>query len=693
MRVHVDFETRSAADLKRVGAWLYAEHPSTSIMCMSFAVDDEDPICLPMIATPGTYNPYWVFSMARVKQWAHNPDVLFVAHNAAFEQAFWKTHMVGKYGFPELPPNRWIDTMAKCAAHALPMSLEGAAKALQLSEQKDMVGSKAMLKLCKPKKDGTFWEYHECPEDFEAMFSYCNQDVIVERKLDHMLADLNPVEQKVWVIDQRMNQQGIYIDRPTVSMAIGLAEEFKDRTKASFKDITGLNPGQRAAVGDWLFLEGCDIPNTKSSTTRGVIADDKVDDRIRQALTLMGEANKNSIAKYRTMLQRSREDGLMREILAYHAAITGRFGGRGVQIQNLPRPTMDIEAIIHTMRFGYESFSLIYPAVAAALSCALRGMIVAPTGKKMMVADLSQMEARVLAWLAGEQGVLDVFRAGTDLYCYQATQFYGREITKADKDERQVGKVGVLAFGYQGGIGALDNMAKAYGLDISRVAASIINSATPDEVESAEFCYMLYMKNWVSEEKPTDRTSALAADILKQRWRRSNPAIVRYWNRLEDAAIEAVITPGGKFVVRAEEHDGHTYAPPEVVFFMNGIFLQCQLPCKRVISYPYPKVTQGEKGKMTLSYHTPEKGRVTTYGGKLAENLTQAVQRDLLVYALIRLESKYPVAFHVHDEVISYVDMDASLSDFESILKMVPRWAEGIPIDAKGWEGFRYGKE
>lgn len=326
------------------------------------------------------------------------------------------------------------------------------------------------------------------------------------------------------------------------------------------------------------------------------------------------------------------------------------------------------------------------------LADCMRGFITAAPGHDLLAADFSAIEARVLAWLAGQEDILDVFRSGQDIYCHEASPIYGRTITKADKNERQVGKVAVLALGYGGGIGAFGTMARGYNLDLEPVFDHLRDGFSGTEIENAELAYAGYKGRVAS---PLGREAAFAADIIKQRWRVKNHQIAGWWAELEAAAIDAVRQPGKL------TPDGFVRSP--VRFKTAGSFLWCRLPSGRVLCYPYPKVEEIEtpwgSRKTGLTYMTVDGitgkwGRTKTYGGKLAENVTQAVARDLLAEAMIRLEDAgYPVVMHVHDEVVSEMPAGVgSVDEMERIMSVSPVWANGLPIAAEGWRGRRYQK-
>lgn len=684
IRVFIDFETRSEIDIKKVGSWLYAEHPTTSPLCVVYTVENEEPVLLPYEYWQYEDCRYWR-QAKRLAEMAADPNYIFVAHNSVFEQAIWQCQLVDQWGYPSIPIERWKCTMAKTYTHALPGKLEEACEAMQLPVQKDMEGNKIMLKLSKPRrKDGfPWWTPDEVPEDFQKLYSYCTTDTLASREIDNALRDINPKETLIWQIDQRMNNTGVPLDLVAIRKAIEFGGTCKARLKQNFWFNTDVeSPQQSAKFLLWMQKRGLNVLDTKAPTIATLLKRPDLDPDVRAALICSQGIKKTSLAKYPQMLARSTEFGILRENLNYHKAHTGRYGGRGVQIQNLPRPTTDSTVAAETIiNCSYEQFEWIYgDDPMGALSSAIRAMIVAPEDHDFFVADLAQMEARVLAWLAGQQDVLDLFAAGEDLYCLAAAKIFGYKVDKSMKMERQVGKIAVLALGYGGGIGAFAKFAKQYDIDLMPVYAGLWKSSTAQERINAEKAYILYLKRTKREEAVT-REVAFVCDIIKQRWRFGNAQIEQYWHVLENAACQAVVT-------------GQPQQAGRLTFFMHGIFLYCMLPSGKYICYPYPKTRQKRNNNYELSYYSTEHGRETTYGGKIAENVTQAVQRELLVDAILRLEAVYPVIFHVHDELVSPVRRGfGSIEEYKQIVMMVPKWADGIPIDATAWSGPRYGKD
>lgn len=321
-----------------------------------------------------------------------------------------------------------------------------------------------------------------------------------------------------------------------------------------------------------------------------------------------------------------------------------------------------------------------------ALSTATRGMIIPPPGHRFLVGDFAQMEARCMAWGCGNRARLKDFASGVDPYKKIAAIVYDKLVSEVTKDERFVGKVNELMYQYQGGIGGGYKMSKSYGISFRPLYEKTIQAATTEQIDSAEFCTFLYLKKHKesgSLEKPCDRETAYTINILKDRWRAANPEVVQYWKDLENAAILAV--QSGKPCEAGS-------AQGRVTFFTHKQFLFCKLPSGRRIAWLYPKVSEGDRGKLTLLF-LGDKGWETTYGGKLAENIVQAIQRDLLRDSMIRLENKYPVCMHVHDELVSAVPIGfGSIEEFLEIMQVLEPWAFGIPMQAEGFECMRYRK-
>lgn len=654
--LHIDFETYSAADLPACGLNNYASDPTTGVHCIGWCFDDEQ------VELVGSASQWWPEIPDRIAAHVRAGGTV-VAHNAAFELAIWNRICVPKYGWPRLAPEQMRCTMAQAYAMSLPGSLEKASAALGITKQKDMVGARIMMQVAKPKADGTFWTPADDPAKFDKLYAYCKQDVEVERELDSRMMRLSPEEQALWVLDYKINQRGVRVDLASIDKAIALVEAEKTRLDKEMLKATGGVVGKCTEVQllvKWIRAQGVEIEGLAKSDVLDALKVEDMPAAVRKALLLRQEAAKSSTAKLIAMRQRASKDGRVRGTLQYHGASTGRWAGRGIQVQNFPRPRVGtkprhIEDIIAHLG-DRDYLDMCYGPVLDAMADSLRAMITATPGNELIAMDFSAIEARVLAWLAGQESVLDIFRTHGKIYEHAAAGIYRKDISAVTKDERQIGKVAVLALGYGGGVGAFQSMARVYGV----------------KVEDA------------------------LADEIKKAWREAHPKIVRYWYELEDAAINAV---------ELGEACGAGVQGRHVTFKKNGSFLWCRLPSGRVLCYPYPTVKQIETpwGELKPALHfmsvngTTNKWEETkTYGGSLAENITQAVARDLLAQALPRLEaSGFPVVFHAHDEAVVEIPADAEASAIEKaehLMSVVPAWAKGLPLSAEGWRAFRYRK-
>jgi DNA polymerase len=649
--LHIDFETRSEVDLTKHGLDVYAKDPSTDVWCCDFAFDDE-PVSV------------WAHNGLPINEWQHViRGGIVVAHNAAFELAIWNNVMVKKYGWPELKPEQVRCTMAMAYAMALPGSLDNAAAALGIQMRKDMAGSRLMKVMCKPQADGT---YRDDEESKRRLYEYCKQDVEVERELEKRMMALSAKEQAVWTLDYTINQRGIYIDRPAIEAAIKVVQSEQARLNAEIKRITGGaidTCNQAAALGRWIQAQGVEIDGLAKAEVLDALAADDLPPLAREALLVRQEAAKSSTAKLTKMLDLVSPDGRIRNTLQYHGAGTGRWAGRGIQVQNFPRPKLEqeqIEQVISMlpMKEAAGMIDLYYGAPLDALSSCLRGFLTAGPGNDLIAADFANIEGRVLAWLAGEEWVLQAFRdydagIGPDIYLKEYSSAFNCSIDES-RPHRQSGKTMSLAFGFQGGVGAWRTMEKVY---------------RPPAMDD-------------------DQVNA-----VKDRWRATHPATQKYWWACEEAAIKAVLHPGTKFTAGAPGR--------QVTYLVNGSFLWCRLPSGRALCYPYPKLVPGKFGKDALQYMsvngTTKKWEETdTYGGKLVENVTQAVARDLLAEGMTRLEAQgFETVFHVHDEVVVEVPEHAGEHYLELVchhISKLPTWAKDLPVAAEGWRGKRYRK-
>lgn len=685
MRVHLDFESRSKAEIWDTGAYKYSEDPSTDVLCICYAVDDNSVQLIKREDIPVINQELYNL--------AANPEMIFVAHNAFFEQCIWQNIMVKRYGYPEIPVHRWRCSAAKALAHGLPKSLAECAKALNLSELKDEEGKRVMLKLSKPRKptknDPSEW--HENEDDFQVLYSYCIQDVATERAIDMALPDLPEIEQKVWETDQLMNLNGIRVDLPLVHKALAYAKAYSDKLNAMLQDITeGQVEGctKRMALMKWLKENDYEMENLQAATVRHALQNDKnMPADVRKVLTIKTALSKSSVSKYQAFLDSTCTDGRLRDILVYHSASTGRWGGKIVQLQNLPRGNEKYtDAASECIKaLPLEDFKCLYPDVMGTLSSCIRSVLIPDEGKDLFVADYSAIEARVIAWLADEEKTLNAFRNGDDVYCLEASKIFGRTITKKDKFERSIGKVAILALGYQGGIGAFGTMAQAYEIDLDPVYDLMSRTFSAQELESAQTMYQLYR---AKVENPLSVKGGMVADIIKQRWRKNNSNVVKLWSEVESAALKACHNQG----------IGYEAGRCKFVWPVGSQFLYCYLPSGRALAYHHPKI-QEDGNKEQLSYNTllsqtKKYVRTTAYGGKLVENIVQAVARDLMAHVLVKIQQEQVFIPHltVHDEIITSGDKSLDPVELEKRMCDLPSWADDLPIAAEGWKGIKYKK-
>jgi DNA polymerase len=544
----------------------------------------------------------------------------------------------------------------------LPRSLDAAAAALGLPTRKDVAGHALMMKYTRPRKptatNPSHW--HDDPRELDKIYAYCVQDVVVEREIFRRLPPLCEREQFTYWLDQAINDRGVPIDLDTCTRVVQQLGAYADRLNAELAEITGgevTAATQRAKLLEWLITRGLNIDNVQAETVDKMLEQVEAGP-VRRALEIRQQISRSSTGKYLAMIQRANGDGRARGVHLYYGAGTGRWAGRGIQTQNLPRgifgektAEQDAELAVEIVKTsGVEMLGTIFGDVTAALGSLLRPMIQAEDGKLLVGCDFAAIECRVLAWLAGETALLDDFRAGRDAYKSLASRIYHVPVEAVTKAQRQMGKQAILGLGYQMGAATfLDTCAK-YGIEI-------------DE-EFARSVVELYRDTYAN--------------------------IKSYWSRVESAAVRAVT-------------DGRARVDSLVGFEMRGEWLACLLPAGRAIHYHRPTVNQvmtpWGKYKGQLSYwHTDSKTtqwvRRASYGGLLVENIVQGVSRDLLVDAMFRAErAGYHVILHVHDEIVVEIEADrADVGAIESLMSKPPGWAAGCPIAAEGFAGKRYRK-
>lgn len=679
--LHLDYETKSAADLRKVGLVEYAKHPTTEVICAGYAFDDGP-------------SGLWRFGESCPASIANHiiAGKPIWAHNAAFELAITSHICAKRYSWPAISPAQAVCTMAMSYAMGLPGSLEGCAAALGVTEQKDIEGRRLMLQMSKPrtKEPLTWWDDEE---RLKRLYAYCLQDVKVERAVGKRMLQLSPYERRVWLLDQKINNVGIAVDVAAVKRAIEVVEWEKDRLNDEMYNVSDGNILSCSAVQqmkDYLEFFGVGEETLNKASLGEQLNLATLHPKARAVLSLRAEAGKASVAKFRPMVESAGADDRIRGCFQYSPAHTRRWGGRRVQLQNLKRPQVDfsiIESLIQDLKKGIsaEEINVLYGPPMSLLGDCTRSFLVAAPAHTLLVADYASIEARVLAWLANESEVLNVFRSNKDIYKVAAAQIFGCSADEVTSAQRQVGKVAVLALGYGGGIGAFQTMAKAYGVKMEPAYEYLLESATPDQRKQASNRY----RHVGAEYPDISEKEFIASELTKIIWRENNQNIVAYWTLLEDTAIHAIRNPG------------KWYKANSISYSKQGSFLLCRLPGGGLMCYPYPELkptpTLSNPQKVELLYKAEANGQwrsFSTYGGSLAENVTQAVARNLLADAMLRLDdANYKIVVHIHDEIVC--EMPECEADLDTMIKIMidnPSWANGLPLAATGFVSQRYRK-
>ena len=688
-RIHIDIETYCELDLAECGTYRYASDPSFRILLLAYATDDE-PVQIVDLAS-GEPLPWW---LERALQ---DPFYVKCAHNAAFERVcltWWLRRQDKLREDVWLDPSQWECSMVKSVSAGLPASLKQVGEALQLEEGKMTEGRRLITIFCTPHAKGAGLFGHDDgrirpedkPDDWQTFRAYCMRDVEVEREIGRQLAWLRPTdfERELYALDQRINDRGVRVDLTFARHAAEIGAEVMEGNLREAAALTGLdNPNSVPQLKRWLE----ERTGMKMETLRKTdLADLKarVPADVARVIELRAEMGKTSNAKYDAMLSVTCTDGRARGLTQFYGSRTGRWAGRLIQLQNLPQnhlPLSELAVARQLVREGdAESLALCFGNVPDTLSQLIRTALVPAEGKTFAVCDFSAVEARVLAWLAGEQWVLDVFRQGGDIYCATASQMFHKRVEKHGENAelRQKGKIAVLALGYGGGVNALDKM-----------GGQRLGMTTDEEADTVS------------------------------RWRKSCPGIVNFWGMLEKAARMCVTfrqrQVAGRFVF--EMQDGTLtvklpsgrllcYRDMEIYFEQPWAYLD-QTDKQAAANSNY--ISKERKDKHLERYWNDRDGRLRfmslnqttkkwewteTFGGKLAENVTQAVARDCRAEVLVRLEAEgLRSVFHVHDEVICEVAYPEQLEDVEKAFSIAPEWAKDLPLVGAGYNCNYYYKD
>lgn len=637
--IGIDIETYSSHDLKSCGVYRYVEADDFTILLFAYSVDGAPVQCCDF--AQGETLP------AEIMDALKDPAVIKTAFNATFERI-----CISRYFEWELlDPAQWHCTMVRAARMGLPLSLDQCGEVLRLENGK-MKEGKALIRYFSTPTKGKRHLPSDATDRWEIFKRYNIRDVEVEQQILAKVRRLEPAEfdERLYAIDQRINDRGVLLDRQLAENATRFDDEYKAQLLNEAKALTGLeNPNSPTQIKGYLQRE-CGISVSTLNKKNLDDVEDLVKDNAKahRVLTLRREMGKTSTKKYNAMLECVCNDGRIHGLLQFcGAARTGRWAGRLVQVQNLPQnhlPNLDYARQL--VKAGdLDDFQLNYANPTQVLSELIRTAFIAKPGCTFHVCDFSAIEARVIAWLSGEQWVLDVFRSGGDIYCATAGQMFHCKVEKHGENAelRQKGKIAVLALGYGGGVSALEAMGG------SRMG--------------------------LTEKEEKDIT---------MRWRSANPHIVRFWGIIEAAAVKAIKTGESVTINRGI-----------VVSYRWGMLL-ITLPSGRTICYPRATVgiehNDGWRGDHEiieyegLNQITKKWGKIRTYGGKLTENVVQATARDILGYIILRADAAgLNIVFHIHDEIVVEAMPGQTLQDVESIFSKPIDWCRDLPLKGAGY--------
>lgn len=646
MTLYIDTETYSETPIRN-GTYAYAR--TAEVMIVTFAVDDG-----PAQAWEPDLGP-----MPSELQNALRSECEVVAHNAGFDRNVLR---LGNLHI-DIPVHRWRCTMAQAMAHSLPGGLGPLCKVLGVDTEDHKMDGKDLIQMfCKPrpkKQKVRRYTRETHPAEWAEFVKYATQDIPALRAVHRKLPDWNyrGSELALWHLDQRINDRGVAVDvefsRAATDTIARVQKRLADQTVELTDGAVASTTKRDQLLKHILAAYGVSLPDMTSATLERRLEDPDLPEPVKELLLNRLEASLTSGKKHAALLKAVDPDGRLRGLLRFcGAARTGRWSGVLFQPQNLVRPPQylggeEYDRAVELIKSDVAE--LVYPKPLEVISGTVRGALVAPTGRKFCIADLSNIEGRMLAWLAGEEWKTKAYAAGDDLYVKTYARSFGvpEAVVLQDKKDggimRQIGKVAELALGYQGAVNAFAGMAKVYGIVLPE-----------DEV----------------------------LRVVKA-WRKANPAIVSFWYELEDAAKQAVANPGTRVECR------------RLVLRRDGAWLKIRLPSGRLLCYPHIRLDSGKLAYDGINQYTRRWGKITTYGGKLVENVTQAASRDVLAHNMPLIQaSGYDIVLSVHDELITETPDTADFSGDElaRLMAVNPPWADGLPLAAAGEEVYRYRK-
>jgi DNA polymerase bacteriophage-type len=650
-----DYELRGRFRLNVVGAHQYCVNPSTEILSAAYAVD-QGPVKLWVPGGDDSIPPEFIEA-------ARDPAWLVVAHNDQFESQVERHILAPRHNWPIIPISKHRCTMAMALAAGLPGRLDKLADALELAHCKDTAGQRLMMQMARPRKPrqgedqtGMYWFDDESRR--KRLQSYNVQDVQIEREVYARLLPLSPQEQKLWELDACINDRGFHVDialaRAAHQVALAAGPEINAELAAVTEGtVTSVN--QIAKLQGWLQQHGCPACSLDKKTIEALLDEDnELPPTVRRVLQLRLDGGQAAARKLNTLLATVGDDQRVRGAFKFHAAATGRFGGSHFQPQNLKKSKLeDVEVAIAAISTGsYEHVRTLYGQPLSVIGDISRSLICAAPEHRLIGADFSSIESRILAWVAGEHWKLDSYRRfdathdpGDEPYRAVAGKIFHIQPSSITKEQRSIGKVCDLAFGYMGGINA--------------------------------------WRKFEPDRFPDEEVKTFNAE-----WRAAHPAIKRFWYDVDRAALTAVRERGR--VVRCGP----------IAFKNTGAFLLLKLPSGRKLSYPQPRAVGDEK-RQSVVFADNAAGRFCecrngqgAYGGLWTENVVSGIARDLLAEAMLRIEAAgYPIVLHVHDEIVCEVpERFGSTEEFTHLMTRKPAWALDLPIAAKAWTGKRYTK-
>lgn len=711
-RLWLDLETYSEVPITH-GTHAYAE--KAEVLLFAYALDDEPAQVIDLTA-PGFARSGELFAppvdprvmVGAILHAAIQQGAEVWAHNSHFDRT------VLRWVFGDLcpPVHQWRDTMVQALAHSLPGKLDTLCAVLKVptDKAKDKRGKQLIQLFCKPlaanrKLRRATRDTH--PADWALFVDYARLDIeamrVVQRRAPKWNYPDNATELALWHLDQTINDRGVAVDLELAQGAVAAVAQAQGELALEVQELTGgavrAATQRDALLAHLLEAYGVLLDDLRGSTVERLLGDPDIDEGVKELLRVRQQASTSSTAKYKALLRAASSDRRLRGLLQFNgAARTGRWAGRTFQPQNLPRPThseAEIAEGIEAIKAGCAD--LITDNVMALTSSAIRGCLIAPPGRKLVVSDLSNIEGRGLAWLAGEQWKLQAFRdfdAGTgfDLYALAYAKSFNvspqvvmDNKKHGDGNMRQIGKVQELALGYQGGVGAFVTFAAVYGIDLDTIAASVLDNAPGELVDEARDFH-----DWLlRQDNPNTYGLAVdtfvACDVIKRGWRAAHSSTVTWWAELEEAARAAVSNPGVIFQAGT------------VTFARVRNWLTVTLPSGRLLCYPSPQVDdKGRVSYMGVDQYTRKWSRITSYGGKWAENITQGFARDCMAVNMPAIEAEgFQIVLSVHDELPTETpDLPEFSSDrLSALMSRVPRFAPGLPLAAAGFETYRYKKD